>query len=126
MDLGHCGWWNYLLVSELTQPVNLPHLDPAPLHFNSIHPALSFIPYFQTTLRRAEVFRSTAEKFQCDVDHILDCEMRLLNQVVVARDDSTGFFNLAVVSDRLRPPSHHFVIEWPDGRKAVQPRYVLR
>ena len=79
----------------------------------------------QTTLPRHEVFQSTAEKFQSDVDHILDCELRLLNQVVIARDDATGFFNLAVVSDRLGPPSHHFVIEWPDGRKAVQPRFVV-
>ena len=77
----------------------------------------------QTTLPRGEVFQSTAEKFQADVDHILDCELRLLNQVVVARDDTTGFFNLAVVSDRLGPPSHHFVVEWPDGSKAVQPRF---
>ena len=45
-------------------------------------------------LPKEEVFKISRSKFNHDKDYILERERRLLGKSVVARDDTTGYFEL--------------------------------
>ncbi|KAJ8298496.1 hypothetical protein KUTeg_025027, partial [Tegillarca granosa] len=48
----------------------------------------------ECTLPRNEIYRSTRQKYEHDVNYIIKCEIRWIGQAVVARDDKTGIYQL--------------------------------
>lgn len=73
----------------------------------------------ECTLPRNEIYRSTRQKYEHDVNYIIKCEIRWIGQAVVARDDKTGIYQLGTVKNRLGS-GREYTIVWCDGQKAVQ------
>jgi hypothetical protein len=48
----------------------------------------------EAKIPREEAFKLTSEKFEHDVNYIIECETRWVGQAVVARDDRYGTYHL--------------------------------
>ncbi|XP_064636642.1 von Willebrand factor A domain-containing protein 3B-like isoform X2 [Lineus longissimus] len=73
----------------------------------------------EARLPREEVYRITPDKFEYDVAFILQREDQWVGQAVVARDDTTGLYHLASVTERVGN-GRQYVISWADGNLSVQ------
>ena len=52
----------------------------------------------EAKIPRDEAFKLTTEKFEHDVNYIIECETRWVGQAVVARDDRYGTYHLGNIS----------------------------
>ncbi|CAC5414532.1 unnamed protein product [Mytilus coruscus] len=73
----------------------------------------------EAKIPREEAFKLTSEKFEHDVNFIIECETRWVEQAVVARDDRYGTYHLASVKKRIGN-GREYLLEWCDGSKAQQ------
>ncbi|KAK3099856.1 hypothetical protein FSP39_010823 [Pinctada imbricata] len=73
----------------------------------------------ENRLPRDEIYKLTTEKFEHDVNYIIQCETRWVGQAVVSRDDRTGTYHLASVKSRVGN-GREYLLEWCDGETSVQ------
>lgn len=73
----------------------------------------------ETKIPREEAFKLTTEKFEHDVNYIVECETRWVGQAVVARDDRYGTYHLASVKKRIGN-GREYLLEWCDGSLSQQ------
>ncbi|XP_031752879.1 von Willebrand factor A domain-containing protein 3B isoform X2 [Xenopus tropicalis] len=80
------------------------------------------VKYYDKTedlVPREQVFLTTIERFERDTTYITECEERWVSQPVVARNDTTGTFQLAEVQKRIGN-GKQYIICWADGKTARQ------
>eukprot|EP00105_Crassostrea_gigas_P022697 XP_011442307.1 PREDICTED: uncharacterized protein LOC105338748 isoform X2 [Crassostrea gigas] len=70
-------------------------------------------------LPREEIYKLTQEKYEHDVNYIVQCETRWVGQAVVARDDRMGSYHLASVKERVGN-GREYMLEWCDGEQSTQ------
>jgi len=51
----------------------------------------------ENVLTRDEVYKSWMEKHEHDVNYIVECETRWIDQAVVARDNDTGVYHFGML-----------------------------
>ena len=73
----------------------------------------------EAKIPREEAFKLTSEKFEHDVNYIIECETRWVGQAVVARDDRYGTYHLASVKKRIGN-GREYLLEWCDGSQSHQ------
>ena len=56
----------------------------------------------ENTLPRDEIYKLTTEKFEYDVNYIIECETRWVGQAVVSRDDRTGTYHLGKMFEQIQ------------------------
>lgn len=87
--------------------------------YQNFYMKIRFYDGEEAKLPREEIYKLSLQKFEHDVNYIIECETRWVGQAVVARDDSTGTYRLASVKDRVGS-GREYVVEWCDGEVAVQ------
>ncbi|OCT95321.1 von Willebrand factor A domain-containing protein 3B [Xenopus laevis] len=108
-------------------PVIVAH----PLHEGSYCPGVVLkvmadlklvVQYYDKTedlVPREQIYSTTIERFERDTTYIMECEERWVGQPVVARNDTTGTFQLAEVQKCIGN-GKQYIICWADGKTARQ------
>ena len=66
--------------------------------YQNLQMKIRFYDGEEDKLPREEIYKLTPEKFEQDVNYIIECETRWVDQAVVARDDRMGSYHLGIYS----------------------------
>ncbi|XP_021341552.1 uncharacterized protein LOC110442323 isoform X2 [Mizuhopecten yessoensis] len=82
--------------------------------YQDLHMKIRFYDGEESTLPREEIYKLTTEKFEHDVNYIIECETRWVGQAVVGRNDENGTYHFASVKERVGN-GREYMLEWCDG-----------
>lgn len=87
--------------------------------YQDLHMKVRFYDGDESTLPREEIYKLTPEKFEHDVNYIVECETRWVGQAVVGRKDENGTYQFASVKERVGN-GREYMLEWCDGSLSRQ------
>lgn len=82
--------------------------------YQDLHMKIRFYDGEESTLPREEIYKLTTDKFEHDVNYIVECETRWVGQAVVGRNDDNGTYHFASVNARVGN-GREYMLEWCDG-----------